>query len=144
MSNLINCKACNKEISKNAKACPHCGEPLSVPIVKKKVKKEQKKYGFLTLILAMFLIYIVYSAVTDDDKTKVVKEKKSSELVGADFYSMTECLNSIRKKSGSKTIKPMTDTPNNVSGYLSNGKQFGCKKKTTGTKGTYYNGWYYK
>jgi hypothetical protein len=24
---LISCKACGKEISRNAKACPHCGEP---------------------------------------------------------------------------------------------------------------------
>jgi len=24
---MVSCRECGKEVSKNAKACPHCGEP---------------------------------------------------------------------------------------------------------------------
>jgi predicted RNA-binding Zn-ribbon protein involved in translation (DUF1610 family) len=27
LPNLVNCKSCNKQLSKNATSCPHCGEP---------------------------------------------------------------------------------------------------------------------
>ena len=26
---LINCEVCSGKVSKNAKSCPHCGEPIS-------------------------------------------------------------------------------------------------------------------
>jgi len=31
MSNLIKCDDCGKEISRNAAACPNCGNPMSKP-----------------------------------------------------------------------------------------------------------------
>ena len=37
---LIKCSECLKEISENAKTCPHCGNPIK----KIKPKKEKKIY----------------------------------------------------------------------------------------------------
>lgn len=34
------------------------------------------------------------------------------------------------------------DKPSKVSGVLTNGETFACERKTTGSKGTYYLGWY--
>ena len=38
MSNLIKCSDCGKEVSKNASACPHCGNPISVDEIAGKPK----------------------------------------------------------------------------------------------------------
>ena len=54
---------------------------------------------------------------------------------------MAACLSGIEKSSGQK-LQVVTDKPNDVSGFLSNGKGFGCRKRETGTKGTYFEGWY--
>jgi RNA polymerase subunit RPABC4/transcription elongation factor Spt4 len=35
MSEMINCKACGKEIAKSAKACPHCGKKNKKPLWQK-------------------------------------------------------------------------------------------------------------
>ena len=42
MNNLINCPMCHKEVSPNAKSCPHCGEPLRDVGVTYTVKEEKK------------------------------------------------------------------------------------------------------
>lgn len=47
MAGLKECKGCGKEISKNAKVCPHCGEPAP------------KKTSLLTwLVLILFIVGI--------------------------------------------------------------------------------------
>lgn len=65
----------------------------------------------------------------------------ASETRVAQFRSLAECLIGVEKSSGQK-LKPVTDKPGEVSGFLSNGKAFSCQKKETGTKGTYFEGWY--
>lgn len=65
----------------------------------------------------------------------------ASEVMGAQFRTMTACLSGIEKSSGQK-LKVVTDKPHEVSGLLSNGNGFGCQKKESGTKGTYFEGWY--
>jgi len=65
-------------------------------------------------------------------------------MVGAEFNSMPSCLASIQRSSGQKFDKLMKDTPDIVTGYLINGKQFICEKKQTGSKGIYYSGTYWK
>ncbi len=47
---LINCPECLKEVSDNAKACPHCGFPL---------KKKGKGFAIASLVLG--IISCVYS-----------------------------------------------------------------------------------
>ena len=63
------------------------------------------------------------------------------ELRSAEFLTMRGCLEGIRRDT-KQNLKVITDKPDIVSGRLTNGKNFGCRKKMTGTKGTYYLGWY--
>ena len=47
---LVECKACGKQISENAKECPHCGEPVA----------QKKKTSLLTwFVLILFIFFIV-------------------------------------------------------------------------------------
>ncbi|MEQ9905004.1 hypothetical protein [Pectobacterium aroidearum] len=66
----------------------------------------------------------------------------ADSVMKAEFRTMQECLSSIKAHSGSSSLKVIRDKPTIVTGYLSNGKHFSCEKKETGTKGTYYEGWY--
>jgi len=79
----------------------------------------------------------VFVAVT----VAIVGEGNASEVMNAEFRTMNECLERIRKHS-KQSLKVVTDTPTEVSGFLSNGQGFACQRKETGTKGTYYHGWY--
>ncbi len=60
----------------------------------------------------------------------------------AEFRSLDECLSSIQQHSGSRIRETVTDRPRNVSGYLQSGAHFGCRQRQTGTKGTFWEGWY--
>lgn len=66
---------------------------------------------------------------------------KADEVMSAKFESLQACLAAIERNSGHK-LKPITDTPTEVSGSLTNGKAFGCKQKESGTQGTHFEGWY--
>jgi len=63
------------------------------------------------------------------------------ETMSAESRTLSDCLSSIKKSSG-LTLQIVTDEPDMVSGILSNGEGFGCEKKSSGTKGTYYRTWY--
>ena len=65
----------------------------------------------------------------------------ASEVMSAQFRTMAACLSGIKTSSGQQ-LKFVTDKPHEVSGLLSNGKGFACQKKESGTKGTYFEGWY--
>jgi hypothetical protein len=60
--------------------------------------------------------------------------------------TMRACLAEIQVSSGSLGFEFMTDKPDIVSGYLSSGEHsgedFACERKITGTRGTYFSGWY--
>lgn len=65
-----------------------------------------------------------------------------SEVMGGKFNSMQHCLSSIKSKTA-LTLKTVTDKPDDVSGYLGDtNRHFACTKKSTGTEGTYWEGWY--
>ena len=64
-----------------------------------------------------------------------------SKVIAADYRSLQECVESIRKDTGS-TLKIITDTPSQISGFLSNNAHFGCVEKVSDEKGTYVDGWY--
>ena len=59
---LIKCEACEKEISKMAKACPNCGE-LSKEAKRSKASTDLMKAGFaltfITPFIILFLLIIV-------------------------------------------------------------------------------------
>lgn len=65
----------------------------------------------------------------------------ANEVMSAQFRTMAACLSGIKASSGQQ-LKIVTDKPNEVSGFLFNGKGFGCQKKESGTKGIYFEGWY--
>ncbi len=54
MAKLIKCKSCNAEVSKNAKACPQCGEPL-----------KRKPIGCVGAIVIILLVAVVGVAIQD-------------------------------------------------------------------------------
>ena len=64
-----------------------------------------------------------------------------SKVIAADYTSLQECLESIKKETGS-TLKVITDTPTQISGFLSNNAHFGCVEKVSEEKGSYVDGWY--
>lgn len=66
---------------------------------------------------------------------------QADQAMNATFSSMKSCLAGIQRSSGQK-LKIVTDKPNEVSGFLENGKGFGCQKKESGTEGVHYAGWY--
>jgi len=55
---LTNCRTCEKEISKNAETCPHCGDasPLNA--------KEYAKSGLVKFIATIVMAFILYQVVT--------------------------------------------------------------------------------
>lgn len=51
---LINCKACNQQVSKNAFICPHCGEQL---------RQQKKKTGLFTWLIAITIVPGIFIAI---------------------------------------------------------------------------------
>ncbi|MBV5329975.1 MAG: hypothetical protein JZU65_20510 [Chlorobium sp.] len=93
--------------------------------MEKKILNKLCKFLALTGTLAVFIAGNSYAG----------------EMMQAEFQTMDDCLAKIKKSSG-QALEIVTDKPNNVSGFLANRKGFGCKKKESGTKGTYFEGWY--
>ena len=61
MAKLIKCAGCGEEISKNAKSCPHCGEPKAKPT------------SLLTwLVLILFIIGIFGSMSSNDNSSSSI------------------------------------------------------------------------
>ncbi len=74
MGKLINCKTCGKEISKNAKVCPHCGEEQNHMTLLKKIGLGLKILLFLFAALIIYNSYIAMTtAITKNTKTEIVK-----------------------------------------------------------------------
>ena len=65
------------------------------------------------------------------------------EMMGGDFVSLNSCLSAIKKNSGYE-LNITTDTPEKVSGNLKTGERrfFACERVESGSKGTYYRGYY--
>lgn len=66
----------------------------------------------------------------------------ASDVMKGEFRSMRTCLSSIESSSGKKIDRIATDRTDKVSGFLSNGKHFACTRKSSGSKGIYYEGYY--
>lgn len=65
-----------------------------------------------------------------------------TQVMGGKFSSMSQCLETIKNRSG-QPLRPMTDTPEKVTGYLGDTNlNFYCGVKQTGTEGTYIEGWF--
>lgn len=62
-------------------------------------------------------------------------------MVGAEFKTLQECLDGIRRNSGA-VLTVVSDTPDKVSGKFKDGRFFSCERVNSGTKGSYFEGWY--
>lgn len=56
--NLVECRVCGKEISRNAQSCPNCGEPLVERI---QIIKEDNGIGFWGVVLAIVVGLVIVS-----------------------------------------------------------------------------------
>jgi len=56
MSQLIECPTCKKQVSGAAASCPHCGEPLTVPQKKSKLRWLFSTIGVLFIVLGFAVI----------------------------------------------------------------------------------------
>lgn len=66
----------------------------------------------------------------------------SYAMKSADFSTMSSCLAGVKSASG-KQLEILRDNPDKVQGYLAGTtKSWACVKEESGTKGTYYNGWF--
>jgi len=55
MARLTKCKGCGEEISKKAKSCPKCGEPI------------KRTHWFTWLVLLGFILYAIMPKPTEED-----------------------------------------------------------------------------
>ena len=102
-------------------------------------------------IFLIWLISIVFpvghtqggkKATSEGNNTSVTNDIHiKSKVIAADYTSLQECVESIKKETGS-TLKIITDTPTQISGFLSNNAHFGCVEKVSEEKGSYVDGWY--
>jgi hypothetical protein len=65
----------------------------------------------------------------------------ATSTMKAEFRTLRQCLQAIEKNSGQR-LRVVTDKPTEVSGFLANGQGFACKQRESGTKGTYFEGWF--
>lgn len=73
------CPVCNKEISKKAQSCPHCGEPFVINTRPQKIKQESSpvvKYGggCLLVFIGLFIIGGLL-----DSRNPAVQERRAAE-----------------------------------------------------------------
>ena len=68
-SNLIECKTCGKEISKNATSCPNCGEPLEKKNETKveEVDESSSVLGSIGTFFVLIIIYVLIRSCGEDD-----------------------------------------------------------------------------
>lgn len=69
---LIKCSECGKEISSDAKSCPHCGKPLPRP----KGKPFYKSVRFWIVVIIVIIIGVfVYVSIKSEQELSEVVEK---------------------------------------------------------------------
>lgn len=79
---------------------------------------------------------------TNGTKSKPYKPKTTTEMRGAEFSSIQQCLKGI-KKDTKLSLNIVIDKPNEVTGNLGNtGRTFACQVEETGSQGTFVKGWY--
>jgi len=75
---LIKCKECGKEISSDAKICPHCGKELQKSSI---LTKEYGCGGCLAAIVLIIILFIAINAITN--RPPSVKTIEVQKIIGA-------------------------------------------------------------
>lgn len=78
---LIKCKECGKEISDNAKQCPHCGVELKKDTTTLKIIV----ISIITMILTIFIIWLFFIASPKDIVNNIKEQNKVKDLLN-DYY----------------------------------------------------------
>jgi hypothetical protein len=88
MAKLKKCAGCGAEISKKAKACPHCGNPSA------------KRTSLITWFVLFLFLAIVYNMGTEDTKRvsshqdQVIDVEKPKQIISSKtYFSTVEILN---------------------------------------------------
>ena len=68
MAKLIKCSGCGAEISKNAKACPHCGEPVA------------KSTSLMTWFVLILFIVVLIANITSEDTSKTSTDSNQEKI----------------------------------------------------------------
>jgi hypothetical protein len=98
-----------------------------------KASQEERLKNILTMgaIAVMVTMCMVFTG--DNDKPKL-------QTNAWEFGSMDKCISKIKTDVGPLTI--VRDTPEEVLGKTLAGNTFACSRQVTGTRGTYFYGWY--
>jgi hypothetical protein len=96
---------------------------------------------FAISISLIFIFFLAGTVCGEKNKSSNIIISINSTVVAAEFKTLQECLDTIKKNTGSP-LKIITDKPSRTSGFLSNGQHFACMEKVTDAKGTFIDGWY--
>ena len=97
MAKLIKCASCGAEISKNAKACPHCGEPAP-----------KKTSSFTWIVLILFVVGIFGSISSDisssSSSTVSSQEKIAQQKIAKEQKAQLEKVKDTKYFAQSKEL----------------------------------------
>ena len=85
----------------------------------------------VTFIKPITLIYMILFSL-----------QSHAGMIGREFHSMSSCIKSIKNQTNSNSMELLTDSSQRIAGITSSGHQFNCSLKSSGTKGTYVEGYY--
>lgn len=138
---LIVCRKCRREVSNKSDQCRFCGEAIDTPValngissVNTKTRTNADDNNVLVALLVIPLVLVggcvLYFNGSEPDTS-----------MKAEFLTLEACLSSLHAETG-ETLVPTIDDPDMVSGRLSNGEMWWCKKCESGTRGTYWEAMY--
>jgi uncharacterized protein (UPF0212 family) len=97
VTKLTNCKTCNKEISKTAKICPHCGEKLKAGLLKKIIT------GFV-LVFILLIVIGIFAEKSEHNSAQQASSQSSDEEVKKPVVTYTiQQLNAMYEENEVKT-----------------------------------------
>jgi hypothetical protein len=98
---LIKCPECQREISENATACPHCGNPIaaSSPVPPKKAGGTG---GFLLFCLGIIALIAIFGSISKDNKNASNDDKAAATPVTCvnDFHKCTDNADLVNHYNG--------------------------------------------
>lgn len=94
---LIKCNECGKEISDNAKQCPHCGVELKKDTTTLKIVV----ISIITMILTIFIIWFFFIASPKDIINDIKEQNKVKDLLN-DYYGTYTLTNDNFKELNGK------------------------------------------
>ena len=93
-----------------------------------------------TLLIVFFVIGIFAYYSSAFNSIGSIADVITGVTMGGEFRSIKSCLSTIESKAG--PLKIYKDTTTKILGTTSTGKLFLCERIDSGSRGTYYTGWY--